>query len=81
MQAQTAVDHRLPRIDARPVGPVVIRLEAFPGQQFGSGNEEIQFQPPFVGVLHPQDAVLVFIESGHQNLLKAGHQFFTLSGR
>ncbi|UCS18722.1 UNVERIFIED_ORG: hypothetical protein LA328_22300, partial (plasmid) [Hafnia paralvei] len=32
-------------------------------------------------MLNPQHAVLVFIESGHQNPLKARHQLFTLAGR
>ncbi|MNL17860.1 hypothetical protein D3C87_1389800 [compost metagenome] len=80
MQPQPAIHHRLPRIDARAVGPVVIRLQAFSGQQFGVRNEKIQLQPPLVGMLHPQHAVLVFIESGHQNPLEALHQLFTLSG-
>ena len=38
-------------------------------------------QPPLVPVLNPQHAVLVFIESGHQNPLEARHQRFTLPGR
>ncbi|WZX55998.1 hypothetical protein AAFR86_01640 (plasmid) [Salmonella enterica subsp. diarizonae serovar 58:r:z53] len=81
MKPQTAVNHGLPRIDAWAVGPVVIGLETLTGQQFGIRNEEVQLKTSFVAVLHPQNAVLVFIESGHQNLLKAGHQFFTLPGR
>ncbi|MCK6740825.1 hypothetical protein L8S66_23125, partial [Enterobacter bugandensis] len=32
-------------------------------------------------MLHPQNAVLIFIKSGHQNPLEAGHQFFPLAGR
>ncbi|MDM4507730.1 hypothetical protein QTP45_29340, partial [Klebsiella oxytoca] len=32
-------------------------------------------------MLHPQNAVLIFIESGHQNPLEAGHQLFPLAGR
>ncbi|KJM58632.1 hypothetical protein SS59_25560 [Enterobacter hormaechei subsp. xiangfangensis] len=81
MQAQPAIHHRLPRIDARAVGPVVIRLQAFSGQQFGVRNEKIKLHPPLVGVLHPQHAVLVFIEAGHQNPLETLHQLFALSGR
>ncbi|WP_165296431.1 hypothetical protein [Enterobacter cloacae complex sp. 2DZ2F2B] len=45
------------------------------------GYQKIQLQPPFVLVLNPQHAVLVFIESGHQNPLETRHQFFTLAGR
>ncbi len=45
---------------------------------WGSGNSA---QTPLVGVLHPQNAVLVLIKSGHQNPLEAGHQFFALPGR
>jgi len=56
-------------------------LQPLSGQQFGVGNNEIKLYPPFVAVLHPQHAVLVFIESGHQNPLEARHQFFTLAGR
>ena len=81
MQPQPAVDHRLPGIDARPVGAVKVRLQAFSRQQLGIGDQEVQLQTPLVGVLHPQNAVLVLIESGHQNPLEAGHQFFTLPGR
>uniref|UniRef100_UPI003979B8E1 hypothetical protein n=1 Tax=Citrobacter braakii TaxID=57706 RepID=UPI003979B8E1 len=81
MQSQPAIHHCLPRIDARAVGPVVIRLQAFSSQQFGVRNEEIQLYPTFVGVFHPQHAVLVFIESGYQNPLKTLHQLFALSGR
>lgn len=80
MQSQPAIHHRLPRIDARAIGPIVIRLQTFSGQQFGVRNEEIQLHSPFVGVLHPQHAVLVFIEPGHQNPLEALHQLFALSG-
>ncbi|EQB5951751.1 MULTISPECIES: hypothetical protein [Enterobacter cloacae complex] len=80
MQSQPAIHHRLPRIDTRAVGPVVIRLQAFSGQQFGVRNEEIQLHPPFVGVFHPQHAVLVFIEAGHQNPLETLHQLLTLPG-
>ncbi|MGK3550353.1 hypothetical protein ACSLOE_30955, partial [Escherichia coli] len=32
-------------------------------------------------VLHPQDAVLIFLETGHQYTLKARHHFFTPSRR
>ena len=81
MQPQSAVHHGLPGIDARPVGAIVIRLQAFPGQQLCVGDQEIQLQPPLVGVLHPQNAVLVFIEPGHQNPLKAGHDLLPLPGR
>ena len=81
MQSQPAIHHRLPRINARAIGPVVIRLQAFSAQQFGVRNEEIQLHTPFVGVFHPQHAVLVFIESGHQNPLETLHQLFALSGR
>ncbi|MFI7786666.1 hypothetical protein EN46_24985 [Citrobacter amalonaticus] len=81
MKSQTAVNHCLPRINAWTVGPVVIGLETLTGQQFGVRNEEVQLQTSFVAVLHPQNAVLVFIKSGHQNPFKAGHQFFTLPGR
>ena len=81
MQSQPAIHHRLPRIDTRAVGPVVIRLQAFSGQQFGVRNEEIQLHPPFVGVLHPQHAVLVFIEPGHQYPLETLHQAFPFIGR
>lgn len=81
MQPQPAIYHRLPRIDARTVGPVVIRLQAFSGQQLGVRDEKIQLHSPLIGVLHPQHAVLVFIEAGHQNPLETLHQLFTLSGR
>ena len=81
MQPQSAVHYGLPGIDARPVGAIVVRLQAFPGQQFSVGDQEIQLQPPLVLVLNPQHAVLVFIESGHQNPLEARHQLFTLAGR
>ncbi len=81
MQPQPAVDHRLPGIDARPVGAVKVRLQALAGQQLGVGDQEVQLQTPFIGVLHPQNAVLVLIKSGHQNPLEAGHQFFPLPGR
>ncbi|MFT0701557.1 hypothetical protein [Citrobacter meridianamericanus] len=81
MQSQPAIHHCLPRINARAVGSVVIRLQAFSGQQFGVRNEEVQLHTPFVGVFNPQHAVLVFIESGHQNPLETLHQLFTLSGR
>ncbi|WP_374956496.1 hypothetical protein [Salmonella enterica] len=81
MQPQPAVDHRLPGIDARPVGAVVVRLEPPAGQQLGIGDQEVQLQTPLVRVLHPQNAVLIFIESGHQNPLKTRHQFFPLTGR
>jgi hypothetical protein len=81
MQPKPAVDHRLPGINARPVGTIKVRLQALTGKQLGVGDQEIQLQTPLVGVLHPQNAVLVLIESGHQNPLKAGHEFFTLPGR
>lgn len=81
MQPQLRVHCGLPRIDARTVGPVKIRLQALPGQQFGVRYQEIQLQPPLVPVLHPQDAVLVFIQSGHQNPLEALHYLLTLPRR
>lgn len=81
MQPQPVINHRLPRINARAVSPVVVRLQALSGQQLGIRNDEIQLQPPFVAMLHPQHAVLVFIESGHQNPLETLHQLFALSGR
>ena len=81
MQPQSAIHDGLPGIDARPVGAVVVRLEPPAGQQFGIGDQKVQLQTPLVRVLHPQNAVLIFIESGHQNPLEAGHQFFPLAGR
>ena len=81
MQPQSAVHDGLPGIDARPVGSVVVWLEPSAGQQLGIGDQEVQLQTPLVRVLHPQNAVLIFIESGHQNPLEAGHQFFPLAGR
>ncbi|WP_371029010.1 hypothetical protein [Klebsiella pneumoniae] len=81
MQPQSPVHHGLPRIDARTVCPVVVRLETPAGQQFRVRYQKIQFQPPLVPVFTPQHAVLVFIESGHQNPLEARHQLFTLAGR
>nr|WP_228730053.1 hypothetical protein [Klebsiella grimontii] len=80
MKPQPAVNHGLPGIDARAVGPIVVRLETFPRQKFGIGDQEIQLQTPLVRVLHPQNAVLVFFQPGHQNPLKAFHQLFTLPG-
>ena len=81
MQPQSAVHDGLPGIDARSVNAVVVRLEPPAGQQLGIGDQKVQLQTPLVRVLHPQNAVLIFIESGHQNPLKAGHQFFTLTRR
>lgn len=81
MQPQPTVHDGLPGIDARTVGAVVIRLETPAGQQLRVWYQEIQLKPPFVVVLNPQHAVLIFIESGHQNPLEARHQLFTLSGR
>ena len=81
MQPQSAVHYGLPGIDARTVGAVVIRLETPAGQQLRVRDQEVQLQPPLVLVLNPQHAVLVFIESGHQNPLEARHQLFTLPGR
>lgn len=80
MQPQPTVHHRLPGIDARTVGAVVVRLEPLPRQQFRVRDQEIKLHPPLVGVLHPQDAVLIFIQSGHQNPLKARYQLFTNPG-
>ena len=51
------------------------------GQKLRVRDQEVQLQPPLVPVLNPQHAVLVFIESGHQNPLEARHQLFTLAGR
>ncbi|MFQ8359866.1 hypothetical protein ACLRC5_24040 [Enterobacter cloacae complex sp. 2024EL-00786] len=81
MQSQPAVHDSLPGVDARPVGAVVIRLETPAGQQLRVRDQKIQLQSPLIPVLNPQHAVLVFIESGHQNLLKARHQLFALAGR
>ena len=81
MQPQPAVHDGLPGINARTVGAVVIRLETPAGQQLRVRDQEVQLQPPLVPVLNPQHAVLVFIESGHQNPLEARHQLFTLAGR
>ena len=81
MQPQPAVHEGLPGINARTVGAVVIRLETPAGQQLRVRDQEVQLQPPFVPVLNPQHAVLVFIESGHQNPLEARHQLFALPGR
>ena len=81
MQPQPAVHDGLPGINAWTVGAVVIRLETPAGQQLRVRDQEIQLQPPLVPVLNPQHAVLVFIESGHQNPLEASHQLFTLPGR
>ncbi|MFP1575093.1 hypothetical protein ACNIZN_23615 [Enterobacter kobei] len=81
MQPQPAVHEGLPGINARTVGSVVIRLETPAGQQLRVRDQEVQLQPPFVPVLNPQHAVLVFIESGHQNPLEARHQLFALAER
>jgi len=81
VQPQPGVNEGLPRIDARTVGLVKIRLQALSGQQFGVRYQEIQLQPPLVPVLHPQDAVLVFIKTGHQNPLEALQQLLTLPRR
>jgi len=81
VQPQPGVNEGLPRIDARTVGLIKIRLQPLPGQQFGVRDEEIQLQTPLVPVLNPQDAVLVFIKTGHQNPLEALHQLLTLAGR
>ncbi|MDQ1758105.1 hypothetical protein ACSSQN_027445 [Raoultella planticola] len=81
MQPQTAVHDGLPGINARTVGAVIVWLEPFAGQQLRVRDQEVQLQPPLVPVLNPQHAVLVFIESGHQNPLEARHQRFTLPGR
>ena len=80
MQPQSAVQHGLPGIDARPVGAIVVRLQAFPGQQFSVGDQEIQLQPPLVGVLHPQNAVLVFIEPGRHGVGQAAGASVAFSG-
>jgi len=81
VQTQLRVHERLPRINARTVSAVKIRLQALSGQQFGVRYQEVQLQPPLVPVLHPQDAVLVFIQSGHQNPLETVHQLLTLPRR
>jgi hypothetical protein len=81
VQPQPAVHDGLPGVYARTVGAVVIRLEPFAGQQLRVRDEEVKLQPPLVLVLNPQHAVLVFVESGHQNLLETRHQLFTLAGR
>ncbi|EPO7767173.1 MULTISPECIES: hypothetical protein [Enterobacteriaceae] len=81
MQPQSAVHDGLPGIDAWTVGAIVIRLEPSAGQQLRVRDQKIQLKPPLVTMLHPQDAVLVFIKSGHQNPLKACHQLFPLAGR
>ncbi|WP_421720647.1 hypothetical protein, partial [Aeromonas salmonicida] len=64
-QAQPRIHHRLPRVYPWPVCPVVVRLQPLPGQQLGVGDDKVQLQTPLVTVLHPQHAVLVFIQSGH----------------
>ena len=81
MQPQPAVHDGLPGINARTGGAVVIRLETPAGQQLRVRDQEVQLQPPLILVLNPQHAVLVFIESGHQNPFKARHQLFALPGR
>jgi hypothetical protein len=80
VQPQSAVHDGLPGIDARSVGAVVIRLEPLACEQLRVRDQEVELQPPLVLVLNPQHAVLVFIESGHQNPLKARHQLFSLAG-
>ncbi|MDS0623112.1 hypothetical protein NOI44_23185, partial [Escherichia coli] len=67
-------------MDARPVGAIVVRLQAFPGQQFSVGDQEIQLQPPLVGVLHPQNAVLVFIEPGQREQIMASFERVLMPG-
>lgn len=81
MQPQPAINDCLPGLYARAVSAVVVRLEPFPRQQFGIGDQEIQLQPPLVLMLHPQHAVLVFIESGHQYPLETLHQAFPFTRR
>jgi len=81
VQPQPGVHCGLPRIDARTVGLIKIRLQPLSGQQFGVRYQEVQLKPPLVPVLHPQDAVLVFIQTGHQNPLEALHQLLTLPRR
>ncbi|WP_373371006.1 MULTISPECIES: hypothetical protein [Enterobacterales] len=81
MKPQPAVHDGLPGIDARTVGAIVIRLETPAGQQLRVRDQEVQLKPPLILVLNPQHAVLVFIESGHQNPLEARYQFFTLAER
>ncbi|KNU71623.1 hypothetical protein AEW80_22165, partial [Salmonella enterica subsp. enterica serovar Typhimurium var. 5-] len=61
VQPQPTVHDGLPGIDARTVGAVVIRLETPAGQQLRVWYQEIQLKPPFVVVLNPQHAVLIFI--------------------
>ncbi|MGR2491978.1 hypothetical protein ACUX0Z_25835 [Salmonella enterica] len=81
MQPQPTVHDGLPSVDARTVSSVVIRLETLAGQQLRVWDEKVQLQPPFILMLNPQHAVLVFIKSGHQNTLETCHQLFTLTGR
>ncbi|WP_425531484.1 hypothetical protein, partial [Chromohalobacter japonicus] len=61
MQAVTLVRHGLPRIDAGPVGPVVVRLQPLPRGQLGVRDDEVELQPPLVAVLDPQAVVLIGI--------------------
>lgn len=73
MEVVASVRHGLPGIDARPVGPVVIRLKTLAAGQLDIGNHEVQLYAAFVGVFDPEAVVLIGIETGHQRLLEGIH--------
>lgn len=73
MEVVASIRHGLPGIDARPIGPVVIRLKALATGQLDIGNHEVQLYTALVGVFDPEAVVLIGIETGHQRLLEGVH--------
>lgn len=74
MEVVPSVDDRLPRIDARPVGPVVVRLEPGAASQLDVRHNEVELDAALVGVLDPQAVVLIAVEARQQDALELVHQ-------
>jgi len=58
-QAALGVHGRLPSINPRPIGGVVVRLQPLPGLELHIRHDEVELQSVFVGVLNPQAVVLI----------------------
>lgn len=69
-----------PSVTSELIGFVVVGLKTFAGGEFDVGDEEVEFESLFVGVLDPADVVLLSIKSCKQHAFKAIHDLLFVLG-
>lgn len=73
MEPVLGVHRRFPGVYPVTIRGVVVGLEPLPGGQLHIGHHEVQLHPALVGVLDPQDVVLVGLEPRQERSLEVVH--------